>query len=348
MTSPESGDSTSVSPPRPGLAKSRNQPSGPTAVRKFSRRTAIALAGGAGVLGLGCLASSKLLKVPPLATLALPDSAAPSAIPIQDRATVAVAQGVDIDFVRVPAGQFIMGSVDGYQNERPQLRLFLPEYWIGRTHVTVAQFSAFVMATGYKTQAENDGFSYALIALNWRKVVGANWAHPKGPDADTKGRDDHPVVHISWDDAVAFCSWVSASAGLFIRLPTEAEWEKAARGVDGRKYPWGDRAPTNDLLNFQYAVGATTFVGKYSPDGDSPYGCVDMMGNARQWVSSLFKDYPYSATDRESVTDRGDRVLRGGGFDNYANHVSAAFRDLRRPPNYYAETSGFRVCASSV
>jgi formylglycine-generating enzyme required for sulfatase activity len=261
---------------------------------------------------------------------------------------VVLTQGVDIDFVRVPAGEFLMGGTDGSDDEKPQSRLTLTEYWIGRAHVTVAQFAAFVKATSHKTQAEKDGRSNSWNGSTWNQVVGADWAHPIGPATNTLGKEEHPVVHVSWDDAIAFCAWAANATGKAIRLPTEAEWAKAARGTDGRKYPWGDGVPTTALANFNNTLGTTTPVGRYSPGGDSPYGCADMAGNAWQWVNSLNKPYPYSATDgRESATDRGARVLRGGGFYFTDNYLRAANHGSLDPTNH-SQSYGFRVCASSV
>lgn len=268
--------------------------------------------------------------------------------PARDLESVTLAPGVDLDLVRVSAGEFNMGSSDGEDDEKPQTPLALPEYWIGRAHVTVAQFAAFVKATGHKTQAEKDGQSHALIGSDFGEAAGADWAHPKGPTTNTRGKEDHPVVHVSWDDAIAFCAWAAKATGKAIRLPYEAEWEKAARGTDLRKYPWGDAAPTTDLTNFSVTLRTTTPVGKYGPGGNSPYGCVDMAGNAWQWVNSLYRPYPYSATDgRESATDRGERVLRGGGFFSLGYYVRAAYR-YNLDPKDHSEDYGFRVCASTV
>ena len=152
--------------------------------------------------------------------------------------------------VFVPAGDFIMGSPDSDQeagsDEKPQHTVSLDAFWVDRTEVTNAMFARFVAATGYKTQAERQGWGkvFSLSTQNWEQVDGANWQHPRGPATTIEGLDDHPAVSISWNDANTYCHWVGR------RLPTEAEWEKAARGGDGRNYPWGNQAASGNLLNF--------------------------------------------------------------------------------------------------
>ena len=259
--------------------------------------------------------------------------------------------GVDLPLVRVPAGAFSMGSVstnkDASTDEQPQHRVYLDEYLVGRYPVTVAQFRAFVRATAYRTTAEEQGSGWVYVR-RWCQVSGADWQHPRGPASDVVAEPDHPVVQVSWDDAGAFCAWASQVLGRTVRLPTEAEWEKAARGTDGRTYPWGNDTPDESHCNFGWKPGGTTPVGHYSPQGDSPYGCVDMAGNVWEWTSSLGKPYPYRADDgREAGGRYGDRVVRGGGFGHYAGFLRAAFRSWLDPFDRLGGL-GFRVCASPI
>ena len=125
------------------------------------------------------------------------------------------------------------------------------------------------------------GSAWSYTGSEWEEINGADWAHPRGPESDVRAKQDHPVTCVSWNDAVAFCKWA------VVRLPTEAEWEKAARGTDGRIWPWGDREPNSGVCNFNMTVGDTTPVGRY-PDGKSPYGLLDVAGNVWEWTSSLW------------------------------------------------------------
>ena len=213
----------------------------------------------------------------------------------------------------------------------------LPGYWIGRYPVTVAQFRAFVEASDYRPSDEDS----------------------------LKGPDDHPVVRVTWHNTLAFCRWLSERTGVPVTLPSEAEWEKAARGTNGRIYPWGNEVPDERRCNFGGKVGHTTPVGRYSPQlhsepgagGDSPYGCADMAGNVWEWTRSLWGEnwekpdfeYPYDPKDGRENLEAGDRalrVLRGGAFDDLAWRVRCASRDGDYP-NSRLRCYGFRVIVAS-
>jgi formylglycine-generating enzyme required for sulfatase activity len=266
-----------------------------------------------------------------------------------DRVSLVLAPGVEMEFVRVPAGEFVMGSDKAkdslaYDDELPQHRLKLPEYWIGRAPVTVAQFAVFAKAVSHRTQAEKDGKSYTWTGSNWEEVAGADWAHPGGSATDVSQKQGHPVTHMSWYDGIAFCDWASKLGGGEVLLPNEAEWEKAARGMDGRFYPWGNEPPDGARLNFNMNVKTTTPVGKYGAKGQSPYGCDDMAGNVWEWTRNLQKAYPYAPDDgREDHASREGRVLRGGSFFVDAQFVRCACRSWNNPYVRSGVGGGFRV-----
>ncbi|MBU0703361.1 MAG: SUMF1/EgtB/PvdO family nonheme iron enzyme, partial [Chloroflexi bacterium] len=227
------------------------------------------------------------------------------------------------ELVRVPAGEFLMGSdpakdKDAYGDEQPPHQVYVPEFYIGRSPVTNEQYAAFVKATGH--------------------IVPEHWKGAKIP----LGRENHPVVNVSWHDARAFCEWLSRETGQDFRLPMEAEWEKAARGTDGRLWPWGDEFDTARCNTGESGSGGTTPVGQYSPVGDSPCGCADMAGNVWEWTSSLMEGYPYQADDgREDPGGSAPRVLRGGSFRGLARDARCACRG-GYSPGARIRYSGFR------
>lgn len=184
-----------------------------------------------------------------------------------------------ISFVRVPKGKFVMGAKEdtlvAYPDERPRHTVEIPyDFEVARFPVTNDQFAKFIEATHYVTKAEQEG--------GWsheedRYVNGFDWRHPLGPQSSLKDKGDHPVVQVSWYDAIEYCKWldqvVHGQVGDWtIRLPTEAEWEKAARGQHGNVWPWGDKFDPAKCNSSEGRRGGTTPVGAYSPQGDSPCG----------------------------------------------------------------------------
>ncbi len=226
--------------------------------------------------------------------------------------------------VYVPAGAFMMGNHIQFTNEDPPHEVTLDAFWIDRTEVTNVQFAKFIKETGYQTDAEILGSGYALSSGIWQKVNKANWQHPQGPESNLDGLEEHPVVQVSWDDAKAYCEWAGR------RLPTEAEWEKAARGTDSRTYPWGETAPTGNLVNFadknttadwankseNDGYQFTAPVGSY-PSGASLYGAFDMAGNVDEWVNDWYDAFYYqnSPSNNPPGPVNGNLlVLRGGSW----------------------------------
>jgi formylglycine-generating enzyme required for sulfatase activity len=226
---------------------------------------------------------------------------------------------LDQPMVWIPAGVFLMGSHEDtdsgtYEHELPQHPVTLSGYWVGRYPVTVAQ---------------------------WR--IFANESNYKADERSLKDPEDYPVRYTNWQDAMVYCEWLSGKSGLSVTLPSEAEWEKAARGTDGRIYPWGNEFDKNKCNTSESGIGNTTPVGKYSPAGDSPYSCADMAGNVWEWTRSKFKPYPYIAEDgREDLDSTKTRVVRGGSWKRAQGSACVSFRDRDLPVyrfNYY----GFRV-----
>ncbi|MBI4728191.1 MAG: SUMF1/EgtB/PvdO family nonheme iron enzyme, partial [Acidobacteria bacterium] len=254
--------------------------------------------------------------------------------------------------VRIAGGTFQMGSTDGRDDEKPVHSVTLSAYSIGKHEVTNEQFERFVTAEGYRTTAETKGSGWMLGSSGaWEEVKGADWRHPRGPGSQHWGRD-HPVVLVSWDDAKAYCEW----AGL--RLPTEAEWEYAARGADGRKYPWGEQAPDEGGVyranwgeggdhevwkrdGYQYTAPVSAF-----PNGVSPFGCLNMAGNVWEWCEDRYGSYPWGpVTDPVGPTDGSSRVLRGGSWSGVAVIVRPANRSNGGPDRRDA-IFGFRPARS--
>ncbi len=181
--------------------------------------------------------------------------------------------------------------------------------------------------------------------------AGWDWVKKRREDATRIWEDDtwndpaKPVVGVSWYEAVAYCQWLSAKTSWTYRLPTEAEWEKAARGTDGRRYPWGSDWDTTKCNNSEKGPKRTTPVGEYSPGGDSPYGVGDMAGQVWEWCSTRWgSQYPYQHDGREDMDGEEPRILRGGSFyeSNPAGASRCAFRDRDDPWYWSVDSWGFR------
>lgn len=272
-------------------------------------------------------------------------------------------------------GSFLMGDAfgEGYERdgETPVHRVDLEPFHMDATSVTNAQFAAFVKSTGFVTDAEQAGFSavfhlqvdqrsmpvsgYAPGTPWWLAIDGANWCNPEGPGSDVDQRQDHPVVHVSWHDANAYCAWAGK------RLPTEAEWEYAARGGKSQKrYAWGDELTPGSQWECNIWQGvfptqntgddgflATAPVREFSPNG---FGLWQTAGNVWEWCSDWFSSTYYLSSP--SSNPRGpaagaQRVMRGGSFlchDSYCNRYRVAARSSNTPESS-SSNMGFR-CAN--
>ncbi|MCF8078230.1 MAG: SUMF1/EgtB/PvdO family nonheme iron enzyme, partial [Desulfobacterales bacterium] len=236
--------------------------------------------------------------------------------------------------VRIPSGKFTMGS-DKYSAERPVQQIFLDEYSIDKHLVSNKQFSKFIEATGYVTDAEKEGAGMVRIGRRWKKVDEANWRMPEGL-IGIEGKKNHPVSQVSYNDALQYCRWAGR------QLPTEAQWEKAARGTDGNEYPWGDQEPDATMANFDNLVGTTTPVDRYE-NGQSPYGIFDMAGNVYQWTADWYATGERAAKNPTGPENGEERIIKGGSFIEGIESLRSANRD-RYPPNFSSFLFGFR-CA---
>ena len=279
--------------------------------------------------------------------------------------------------LRLPGGAFLMGADDaeGFpeDGEGPVRPITLRPFAIDAAAVTNAQFAGFVAASGYRTDAERYGWSFVFqqflpedapptralaSAPWWRQVFGADWRHPDGPASDIEARMDHPVVHVSWQDATAYCAWAG------VRLPTEAEWEYAARGgLKGRRYPWGDELepggeqrcniwqgdfPARNTADDGYL--GTAPARAFAPNG---FGLYNTSGNVWEWCADWFSASfqrngggKGAAENPAGPPEGSARVIRGGSYlchRSYCNRYRVAARSSNTPDSSVGNT-GFR-CA---
>ena len=251
------------------------------------------------------------------------------------------------NWIEISAGEFQMGAQkadpeesnydeEAYADESPVHSVFLSGYRMGRYPVTVNEYLSFVGDGGYEEEAywKEGGFGVWKEPVGWREQV------------------DHltrPVTGVSWYEASAYAAWKAARRGAAgCRLPTEAEWEKAARGINGRKYPWGDEPPNARLANFAWgakpSVGHPTPVGLY-PLGETPEGVSDLAGNVWEWCSDLFDGEYYGKSpkkDPKGPALGGACVLRGGSWGSQSGYLRSAYRRVGLPERRCVNF-GFRV-----
>jgi formylglycine-generating enzyme required for sulfatase activity len=226
----------------------------------------------------------------------------------------------DMEFIHIPAGKFLMGDKDEKHT------VDIPyEYWMARFPVTNEQYSIYAKAKRIDHPVEG-------------------WGEKK----------DHPVYKVTWYETMEYCAWLNnllkaeLPSGMMVCLPTEAEWEKAARGTDGRAYPWGDTFDKNKCNSEESKKYGTTPVALFSPQGDSPYGCSDMAGNVSEWTHSISKGYPYNPKDgREDEKSNFTCAIRGGAYFLHARFLLCASNSLPQYPDSRNGSSGFRIAICS-
>jgi formylglycine-generating enzyme required for sulfatase activity len=323
-----------------------------------------ALSGGPSVIPLG--------SSPPTPSPSTGTQVAVGVYPQQPQAPPATIVGNDgAEMVLVPAGEFIMGSdkdeIDRlfqgqtdvnrefFNREVPRHQVYLDAFYIDKYEVTNARFQQFVQATNHRTRAEREGSGYVHKGEKVELVNDANWRSPRGPGSGIAGLEQHPVVQVSQEDAKAYCAWAGK------RLPTEAEWEKVARGTDGRSYPWGSQfdgrranfCDANCELGWKDSAANdgyryTAPVGSYE-GGKSPYGAYDMAGNVTEWVVDWFGENYYRnspARNPQGPASGEQAVLRGGGWNGRALGVRAPGRNGVAPA-IRNDRFGFR-CAKTL
>ncbi|MEI6179203.1 MAG: bifunctional serine/threonine-protein kinase/formylglycine-generating enzyme family protein [Chloroflexales bacterium] len=246
------------------------------------------------------------------------------------------------EMVIVPAGDFLMGSNNAdpqaqWDGEKPQHTLTLPAYEIAKTEVTNAQFRPFVEGDGYTKQTYWDDAGWQWRTEQQRTQPGC-WN-----DARWNG-DQRPIVCVTLYEALAYTRWLSAQTGQHFSLPTEAEWEKAARGPNGLIYPWGNTWEANRANSSEAGFNNAVPVGQY-PGGTSPYGALDMAGNVWEWTRSIYMSYPYDSADgRDNLSDLAQKkiIVRGGSW-NFESFVLRAAARTFIPPTTGSFLVGIRL-----
>jgi len=321
---------------------------------------------------------------------AVAEPAKPEAVPATEPAkelTLNLGGGVTMKMVLIPAGKFLMGSPDEEKKAavKEVVAAGIPEvqasdalkdevqhevtiskpFYLGITHVTVDQFAAFVKDSGYKTDAEKDGWGIGFEIkdgkIDFKKMDGGSW---RNPSFDQKG--DHPVVQVSWNEARAFCDWLSKKGGKTVVLPTESQWEYACRAGSKTAYPWGDNpddgkgwancadqslkkklpnAPAEwKFFSWDDGFVFTSPVGSFKANA---FGLYDMTGNVWQWCQDRYGDYEKGAVTDPTGADAGDLcVLRGGSWYSSPRYCRSAFRFWNDPGNRI-DDYGFRVAVAA-
>ena len=259
--------------------------------------------------------------------------------------------------IRIDAGPFTMGTSEieirileeqddlarkwkdkgWFSREQPQHTVALNTYWISKYPVTVGEYREFLNANGYRTREYWTETGWLWVQAQSRKQPDY-WNEQKWT-----WNDNLPVIGVSWYEAQAYCHWIGENIGKKVRLPTEAEWEKAARGRDQRIYPWGNEFNAILCNTRLSGLEKTIPVSEANPRSESPYGCSDMVGNASEWTLSEFKPYPYNGKDgRNEAEGEMLRVIRGGSWFSQQIRARVSARGMNDP--FFVDNDvGFRI-----
>lgn len=254
----------------------------------------------------------------PTATTSAPETEA-AEVATEDVTEAPAPPAVVEDMIEIQGGSFTMGNNNADPEDAPAHAVDLPTYEIDRSEVTNADFASFAEATGYVTDAENAG------KKGWR-------------DELAEGKENHPVTRVTWNDAVAYCEWLGK------RLPSEAEWEKAARGEDERSFPWGNDWDLSKANVKDTGLRDTASVGSFGT-GASPYGVEDMVGNVWEWTADWYQAYPGNTTD-DAYYGEQCRVFRGGGWFDAEPQGTTFNRNCGVPDTTSSDELGFRCVRS--
>ena len=278
--------------------------------------------------------------------------ASPIEVPLRQEEVVS-------DFVLIRGGLFTMGSptgeVDRFDNET-QHQVKVSDFYLCRYAVTVVEFRKFVEASGYRTDAEKGDGSYVWDGKEWKKRAGINWRYGVSGSERTQAEENHPVLHVSWNDAVAYCKWKSEKTGKPFRLPTEAEWEYACRAGTTTPFNTGENLTTGQANydgNYPYNNNQkgvyrenTVPVESFAPNA---WGLYNMHGNVFEWCGDCYGDKYYEECKAKGTVENpagpetgSDRVLRGGNWNSYARYCRSAYR-RNVTPGYRNANVGFRL-----
>lgn len=261
--------------------------------------------------------------------------------PIVDTGAAAEIDRPRIEWVAIPSGSFMMGSLDietnRENNEGPRHPVILRGFKMSKYEVTFAQFQAFIEATGYVTDAEKEGWSWVWAGSEWKKEIGLSWKTDEEGQLRNSNHKNYPAINVSWNDATAFAKWMGC------RLPTEAEWEYACRAGTATPFYTGVYLNSSQA-NFDMNIRQTKPVGSYAPN---PWGLYDMHGNASEWCSDWYGDYSsYSQTNPSGPASGSNRVHRGGSWGHNGGGCRSAVRGINAPSNR-GHSVGFRLVVPS-